>query len=164
MDLKRFATLLFMAVLSCTLCACGKSSAPLDSSSASNIPAETTKPETPRASNAAYHTAAESFSKGSGTENDPYQIGTVEELVLFGEVNQEYSEDYNAASYILTADISLNDTSDFSNWSTSEPEYQWKPMIGRFQGIFDGKGHTISGMYVYAVNRQYEGATPQLKM
>lgn len=31
-------------------------------------------------------------------------------------------------------------------------------MIGRFQGIFDGKGHTISGMYVYAVNRQYEGA------
>lgn len=51
---------------------------------------------------------------------------------------------------MLTADIDLNDMTDFDNWSTSRPQYDWRP-IGEtyaFSGVFDGDGHTIRGMYI----------------
>ena len=53
---------------------------------------------------------------------------------------------------MLDNDIYLNDISDFDNWLTQIPQYQWKPINGRFggfQGSFDGQGHSIYGMYIY---------------
>lgn len=94
-----------------------------------------------------YHESAESFAEGKGTEADPYQISNVNELVYLDVVLNDSANKYDDAYYILTADIALNDVSDFENWQSKAPEYSWKP-ISDFKGIFNGNGYTISGMYV----------------
>lgn len=113
------------------------------------IEAETTaeeeEPEIP------YIEAADSFAGGSGTEEDPYQIATAEQLALMGKVNDDWSQEYNKAYYVLTADIQLNDVGNYENWKETPPEYQWKPVGNHFKGNFDGDGHVISGMYVRSV-------------
>ena len=93
---------------------------------------------------------ADDFAGGTGTEADPYQIADASQLALMA---QKVSEDDAAAqaSYILTADISLNEVAAFDEWKENAPEYFWEP-IGRvgndFSGIFDGDGYTVSGMYI----------------
>lgn len=95
-----------------------------------------------------YIEPAKSFSGGTGTETDPYQIADASELALLAEKvgETEYSNSY----YILTNDISLNDTADYENWASQAPKYSWKPIAqeGSFGGSFNGNGHTISGMYI----------------
>lgn len=93
--------------------------------------------------------------EGEGTAEEPYQLGTKEDLYWFANyVNSGNGE----ACAILTSDITVNtgvldedgnlasDTSAFEEW----------PLIGRldskiansqFSGTFDGQGHTISGLY-----------------
>ncbi len=104
---------------------------------------------------------AEAFAGGTGTESDPYQIATAEQLALLYENTRRLGKDetetlgsstarYNfpTAWYVLTADIALNDTTDFDQWAEKAPEYGWQP-IQTFRGHFDGQGHTISGLYIY---------------
>ena len=83
---------------------------------------------------------------GSGTETDPYQISTADQLKLFRDiVNGAGGQTPNRGAWaVLTADIDLN----------NEP---WTP-IGKYTddgfdntpytGTFDGQGHTIKGLYV----------------
>lgn len=100
-----------------------------------------------------YRTASEGFAGGDGSENSPYEISTAEELQYLAELlgdENDRAYDYRDKNYILTEDISLNDTSDFVNWSENRPKYDWKS-IGKennFSGVFDGNGHTISGLYL----------------
>lgn len=108
---------------------------------------------------AKYITPAASFAGGSGTAEDPYQIADAAQLALMhksmteGELLETAA--YEKAHYVLTADIALNDTANYADWSTTAPEYQWMP-IGRvenggsanFKGVLDGQGHTISGLYI----------------
>lgn len=138
MRYRKLCCLVITLSMLCGLCACGKKGA-------SNTLAPKESREIPAAT---YHSAAEAFAGGSGTEADPYQIATAEQLALFAQVNEEYSADYNNACFVQTADIALNDTSDFSNWEASPPEYQWKPVQFYFKGCFDGGGFSISGMYI----------------
>lgn len=106
-----------------------------------------------------YHEAATSFAGGTGIAEDPYQISNVNELVYLGTVLE--NNDYSKANYILTADIALNDISDFDNWATDAPEYGWKP-IGdtaaaiHFDGVLDGNGHKITGMFMDVDGNQTE--------
>ena len=109
---------------------------------------------------------AEAFAGGSGTEDDPFQIETAQQLALLAKVtNQEYDWEhqdeqdlYRNGYYVLTADIVLNDTSNFTNWETEAPAYVWDPIgtrrhdsgYGYFYGVFDGQGHTISGLYSHS--------------
>ncbi len=111
--------------------------------------AEAKEPEIP------YIEAADSFAGGSGTEEDPYQIATAEQLALMGKVNDDWAPEYNKAYYVLTADIQLNDVENYENWKETPPEYQWKPVGDSFKGNFDGDGHVISGMYVRSVEDCY---------
>ena len=111
--------------------------------------AEAKEPEIP------YLEAADSFAGGSGTEEDPYQIATAEQLALMGKVNDDWAPEYNKAYYVLTADIQLNDVGNYENWKETPPEYQWKPVGDSFKGNFDGDGHVISGMYVRSVEDCY---------
>ena len=121
---------------------------------------QTENTEKPReVAKVSYHKAAENFAGGSGTEADPFQISEAGHLVLLHEMLKKeeaetnFDDTYVKGYYILTADISLNDTSDFANWSTTAPEYGWEPIgaelsLNSFAGVFDGNGHKISGMFM----------------
>ncbi len=99
--------------------------------------------------------AAADFDGGSGTKEDPYQIATGGQLAYLANLVNGGNSLYAASHYILTADIILNETDDFSSWSTNPPENKWTPIGGKsdensvyFTGTFDGADHTLSGMYV----------------
>lgn len=118
---------------------------------------------------ATYIQPAAEFADGSGTEDDPFQIATAEQLALLAEmcnrsprsVDDKEDDLYRKGYYVLTADIALNDTSDFANWQTKAPTYSWQPIAAQmsddasgrrtFYGHFDGQSHTISGLYCYQV-------------
>ena len=80
------------------------------------------------------------FAQGSGTAGDPYVIETAGQLGYFAELA---AEDTLAGQYfILGEDIILSDGTVSNLWTpvgTSEIP---------FEGIFDGKGHSISGLKV----------------
>lgn len=57
----------------------------------------------------------------------------------------------------LTADITLNDTSDWKDWENKPPKNKFSPIgctgdpingYAPFAGLFNGNGHTIKGLYV----------------
>jgi len=69
------------------------------------------------------------FAGGDGTEANPYQIATTEQL-------QNAAND-PSGNYILVADINCSKMSDWSPIGTEQ---------NGFSGRFDGKGHTISNL------------------
>ena len=96
--------------------------------------------------------------------NGVYQIGTAAELYWFADKVNNDNENYVSASAALIADIIVNtgvmksdgalagDTSNFTSWmpignSTSN----------QYTGTFDGKNHTISGLYFNNTNTNYVG-------
>ena len=115
--------------------------------------------EVPQERTAGKMQAAEHFSGGDGSENNPYQISTPEELQLFSDVvNNQKSEDeinYAEAYYVLNNDIEFNSAADMENADKKAPAYAWTP-IGQgsdnkaheFKGHFDGNGKKITGLYV----------------
>ena len=104
-------------------------------------------------------TGTPALATGSGTETDPYRIGTAEGLKLFHDiVNGENGRVQNtAACATLIADIVLNDgTFDEDGNYTPGPNGADTPtewtFIGcdydeAYSGTFDGAGHTIQGVY-----------------
>ena len=99
--------------------------------------------------------AAEGFAGGDGSKENPYQIASAEQLTYMSEmVNGESSDAYKFREgyYVLTADVELNNLSNFNNWKTQAPEYEWKPIgssaANTFKGHFNGNGHVIKGMYI----------------
>lgn len=97
---------------------------------------------------------------GSGTDDDPYLISSAQELyALAARVNA--GSDCAGESFLMTADIGLNDVSDFDEWAEYvRPANSWQPIgngytlgsgeICAFRGSFSGGGHTVRGMYVFA--------------
>lgn len=82
-------------------------------------------------------------------DGDFYLISTADELRLFASM---VNGGQTSISAKLTADIELNNTTGWENWSESNaPANSWTPIGDRnncFIGTFDGQGHTISGLYV----------------
>ena len=80
--------------------------------------------------------ATERVPLGSGTSEDPYLIGTPEELAWYRTEINNYN---NQACARLTADIDLNNK-------------KWTPIGGTdcnaFSGDFNGGGHTICGLKI----------------
>lgn len=110
-----------------------------------------------------YIEAAENFSGGDGTAENPYQISTIEELMLMSNLIEDSSFDnkYPEAFYELTADIILNE-GDAAQWDEVLPQYSWKPIgmyPGSFEGNFNGNGYMISGLYINADNADEESAS-----
>lgn len=91
---------------------------------------------------------------GSGTDAAPYQISTAEQLAALGKGVAANDKRYCTASFLLTADISLNDTAGYAAWTDTPPKNVWTPIgCGQkwnypFGGTFDGGGHSISGLYI----------------
>ena len=106
---------------------------------------------------------AADFAGGRGTDSDPYQIAEASQLALLGKyiVTDQKDEDgkkYKEKSYILTADIYLNDVSPLGDtpWyeRTDTDLKQWNYGAGAvavnnyFAGKLDGNGHVIRGIYI----------------
>lgn len=105
-----------------------------------------------------YVGAAASYAGGDGTKENPYQIATAGELA-------KLADDVNAGGnwsrgkyFVLTADIAINENLLANPVSALEGQKAGKLLkpIGTFSnydsyvpfmGVFDGQGHTISGMY-----------------
>ena len=84
---------------------------------------------------------AEKFAGGTGTESDPYQISNGAELAyLAQQVNA--GESYSDKYFTLTNDIDLGS----KEWTPIGNENEsWDGY--KFEGTFDGDGHTIRGLY-----------------
>lgn len=82
-------------------------------------------------------TIASGFAGGTGTENDPYQINTAEELAYF-------AKSVNGGKWYDREYIILKNNIDLKN-------QEWTP-IGTsnnpFKGNFDGGNHTVTGMRI----------------
>ena len=93
---------------------------------------------------------------GSGIEKDPYQIRNAQDLAnLSWLMNNDHTE-YWRKYWILTNDIVLNENVYTEGGAPSKTAKQWVPIgkyvaaISRvsFRGWFDGRGHTIRGVYI----------------
>lgn len=96
------------------------------------------------------------YYEGLGTEESPYLINSAQQLAdLAWHVNNGSS--YEGVYFALTADIDLNPGFTFGTDGTVEGDGEpqvWVP-IGHdwdseiiFMGNFDGRGHTVSGLYL----------------
>ncbi len=99
-------------------------------------------------------TVATVFAGGSGTAEDPYQIANGAQLARFAAIvnGTDGMARNTAACGKLTADILLNDISNWENWNESTKGLNnWTP-IGSgsklFTGTLDGDGHSVSGIYI----------------
>ena len=98
-------------------------------------------------------TAAANFAGGTGTESDPYQIKTPEQMKkLADDVNG--GETYSDTYFKLMADIDLGGNEN-NQWTPIgvgvNDDYFDSPSasyILKFSGTFDGGEHLISGLYI----------------
>lgn len=72
-----------------------------------------------------------------------YEIRTARDYQLFWELVADGQSDLNGR---LMKDIKLNNLNNWENWCQMPPENQ-SVEVGSFEGIFDGNGYTIYGLY-----------------
>ena len=73
--------------------------------------------------------------RGSGTDTDPYQLGTAEELLFAAQQMNAGTASYTGKYYALTGDIDMSAIGAF-------------PMINSFTGVLNGMGRTIYSLTV----------------
>ena len=85
-------------------------------------------------------TGKPALATGSGTETDPYQIGTADGLKWFRDkVNSAKTPDETKICAVLTADIDL----DNKEWTPIGPSES-----SAYTGTFDGQGHTVKNLSI----------------
>lgn len=102
-------------------------------------------------------TTAKVFACGSGIERRPYVIMTAEQLAHLSFVVNSGNKDFSGKHFKLGADIMLNEGAllDAEGKLAVDPDslFDWTP-IGNagiaFDGVFDGGGHVVSGMFIDA--------------
>lgn len=104
-------------------------------------------------------TVATQYAGGNGTQKEPFLISNGSELaLLMQEINSATKESEQTTEnlhYRLTADIVLNDVSDFLQWETQPPQNEWTPggtvanyFMKGFAGTLDGGNYSVIGLYV----------------
>ena len=88
---------------------------------------------------------ADAYEGGDGTEGNPYQIATPQQLALLAQ--QTNTGTGGDAHYILTDDICLNVENDSIDWPVIGKETSQNLPI-YFTGVFDGNGHNIERMII----------------
>ena len=87
------------------------------------------------------------YGGGSGTENDPYQIRTAEQMNTIGATRGDWGKHFQ-----LRADIDLSEYADAAyNIIGTEA------MNESFTGVFDGNDHTISNFSMNSARQEYTG-------
>ncbi len=103
--------------------------------------------------NSAYAAIKAQLFDGSGTESDPYQIATLEDLT-----NLSAYSDYWDKYYVQTVDI---DASATAEGTYGEGDGSGFSPIGnndtKFTGHYNGKGHAIKGLYINRSSTGYVG-------
>lgn len=101
--------------------------------------------------------SAQSPANGSGTKEDPYRISNAEEMLWFanlvnGKLSSTAQNRYACAE--LTADIDLASV-------CSSSVASWTPIgfddDNAYGGTFDGKGHTVSNIYINTPSTKRNG-------
>ena len=100
-------------------------------------------------------TTAKAFACGSGIERRPYVIMTAEQLAHLSFVVNSGDKNFSGKYFKLGADIALNEGvllgADGKLVGDPDSLLNWTP-IGNadvaFDGVFDGDGHVVSGMFV----------------
>jgi rhodanese-related sulfurtransferase len=92
------------------------------------------------------------YAGGDGTEADPYQIATAEDLIALGETPEDYDK-----YFILTADIDLDPNlpgrmvfyeAVIARVILNSDPNSLSVVGAPFRGVFDGNGHTISHLTI----------------
>ena len=91
---------------------------------------------------------------------ETYETATIEQLRAFAaSVNQ--GNDYSGVEVVLTADLQDNsDVVDSSGTLIEGSHHAWTPIGTRenpFRGMFNGNGHTVSGLYVNDSEADFQG-------
>ena len=95
--------------------------------------------------------AAASYAGGDGTEAEPYEIATPDQLYKLAIADTESTK---GKYYKLTADITISNI--YDGWANDNP-YTWAKKTAyltgftygnSFAGTFDGDGHTVTGLYI----------------
>jgi len=94
---------------------------------------------------------ASTYTDNADTTAETFTISTAEQLAQLA-VKVNGGLNFTGKTINLTADIVLNDTTGWQNWGTTPPANAWT-RIGFngapfFGGTFDGKGYTVSGIYI----------------
>ncbi|MGM0588506.1 MAG: FG-GAP-like repeat-containing protein [Bacteroidota bacterium] len=114
------------------------------------------------------HILAHPFEGGNGTQADPYEIATVDQLNEIRNGNYDNGEDSGtniSKHYELISDIDLSDatrTGAYANGGAG-----WEPIgryddnassfVNAFDGSLKGNGHTIDGLYINRSDRSHTG-------
>ncbi|HEV56605.1 MAG TPA: hypothetical protein ENN87_03800 [Phycisphaerales bacterium] len=97
------------------------------------------------------YATAGTYSGGSGTAEDPYQIANANDVISLGQTPDDYDR-----HFILTADINLSAYT--FNRAVIAPDMD--NLADGFQGtafsgVFDGRGHRILELRIYGGGRSY---------
>lgn len=83
------------------------------------------------------------FAGGSGTEEDPWQIATADQMLAFAKsVNDGSAGGYAGQYIVLTEDLDLKDTA----WTPIGNMEDTETFSTMFSGTFDGQGHSVSNL------------------
>lgn len=97
-------------------------------------------------------TPAEAFAGGDGSKESPYEISDAEELYRMASIINGYELGADKSYYVLTADIVINDVTNYENWETEAPQYGWEP-IGAFKGNLTETDTVLQDCIVLLVER-----------
>ncbi len=94
------------------------------------------------------------FSGGNGSINDPYQISTAADLIMFSDIQSFLASD---AYYVLTNNIDMSGHP-FTNSLISPNASPDTDFTGiKFEGNFNGKGYTINDLTINNTEHYYTG-------
>ncbi len=122
----------------------------------------------------AWNGETKAFAGGTGTETDPYIIANADQLAYMGDRVSNDNTNYGSAHYKLIADVNIGGIENYNAngrkvlfypigynkvGGTTTDKGNWYTYGGAFKGVFDGTGHTISGIYqnTWAMVGDYSG-------
>ena len=93
---------------------------------------------------------------GSGTENDPYQLDSLDDLQWLSETPSQWG-----MHYLQTANINASATQAWNDEGTDENTLEGFSPIGNgstaFKGSFNGQNYTIEGLTINRTEQEYVG-------